>query len=133
MRIMTIGNKPVIKRLNTALDGSDIELICPSDLFEAIAMLNQDKFDLVMMDSLTEEAEDILRHINEVGSIPVVLMIERKQQDWKKMQSLNVDGYILQEVNVAELIARLRAVSRRFRPANKAAGGNLNRTLAPVL
>jgi len=114
MRIMVMGSKPVTKRLISALAGSDFEMACPSEVLEAVTLLKRDKFDLVVVDSSAEEAEATCHRVNEAGNTPVVLMIVQKQRDWQRMQSLDVDGYIPQEVNGAELAARLKAVSRRF-------------------
>lgn len=114
MRVMVMGSKPVTERLISALAGSDFEMACPSEVLEAVTLLKRDQFDLVVVDSSTEEAEAACHRVNEAGNTPVVLMIIRKQHDWKKMQSLGVDGYIPQEVEGAELVARLKAVSRRF-------------------
>jgi len=118
VRIMAIGSRSVTRRLISALAGSDFELACPSGVFEASILLKRGKFDLVTVDCSTEGAEATCRRISEAGSVPIVLMIGQKQQDWKEMQSLNVDGYIPQEVNRSELVARLKAVSRRFHSAS---------------
>jgi len=119
MRIMVMGSRSVTRRLISALAGSDFELVCPSEVLEAVILLKRNQFDLVVMDSSTEGAEATCHRVSEAGNAPVVLMIGQKQKDWKKMQSLDVDGYIPQEVNGVELVARLRAVSRRFQSADE--------------
>ena len=119
MRIMVMGSRSVTRRLISALAGSDFELVCPSEVLEAVILLQRDQFDLFVVDSSTEGTEAICYRISEGGSAPVVLMVGQKQQDWKEMQSLDVDGYIPQEVKGTELVARLRAISRRFRPADE--------------
>ena len=119
MRIMVMESRSVTRRLISALAGSDFELGCPSELLEAVILLKRNQFDLVVMDSSTEGAEATCHRVSEAGSVPVVLMIGQKQQNWKKMQSLDVDGYIPQGVNGAELVARLRAVLRRFCPTEQ--------------
>lgn len=141
MRIIAIGTKFMTKRLIFALAGSEVELVGPSEVLEVITLLKQDKFDLVVVDSLAKGAETTCRRIRELGSVPIVLMIGQRQPNWKEMQSLDIDGYIPQGVNGAELVARLRAVLRRFRPAEQVekivpryqTPKNLNRILAPVL
>jgi len=141
MRIIAIGTKFMTKRLILALAGSEFELLSPSEVFEVITLLKQDKFDLVVVDSLAKGAETTCRRIRELGNVPIVLMIGQRQPNWKGMQSLDIDGYIPQGVNGAELVARLRAVLRRFRLAQQVekivpryqAPVNLNRILAPIL
>jgi len=141
MRIIAIGTKFMTKRLIFALAGSEVKLVGPSEVLEVITLLKQAKFDLVVVDSLAKGVETTCRRIRELGSVPIVLMIGQRQPNWKEIQSLDIDGYIPQGVNGAELVARLRAVLRRFRPAEQVekivpryqAPKNLNRILAPVL
>jgi len=119
MRIIATGTKFITRRLILALVGSEFELVCPSDLVEVITLLKQGKFDLVVVDSLAKGVETTCRRIREVGSVPIVLMVGQERPDWKEMQSLDINGYIPRGVNEAELVARLRAVLRRFWPANE--------------
>jgi len=119
MRIIAIGSKFMTRRLILALAGSEFELLSPSEVLEAITLLKQDKFNLVVVDSLAKGAETTCRRIRELGSVPIVLMIGQEQPNWKEMQSLDIDGYIPQGVNRVELVARLKAVLRRFWPAEQ--------------
>ena len=119
MRIIAFGSKPITKRLIYALAGSDFEIINSADVFNAVDLLQESSFDLVVVDSSAEGAEVTCRRIREVGSVPIVLMIGEEQPDWKEMQPLAVDGYIPDGVNGVELAARLKAVLRRFRSANE--------------
>ena len=140
MRIMAIGTKSLTRRLIFALAGSDFELVCPSEVPEVVTLLKQGKFDLVVVDSSAEGIDMTCRRIREAGSVPIVLMIGQKRADWKRMQSIDVDGYIPQRVNGTELVARLKAVVRRLWPAGQVekepcagAPGNFNKILAPAL
>jgi len=119
MRIIATGTKFITRSLIPALVGSEFELVCPPDLVEVITLLKQGKFDLVVVDSLAKGVETTCRRIREVGNVPIVLMIGQERPDWKEMQSLDINGYIPQGVNGAELVARIRAVLRRFWPANE--------------
>ena len=119
MRIIATGTKSLTRRLILALVGSEFELVCPPDLVEVITLLKQGKFDLVAVDSSAKGVETTCRRIREIGSVPIVLMVGQERPDWKEMQSLDINGYIPQGVNGAELVARLRAVLRRFWPANE--------------
>jgi DNA-binding response OmpR family regulator len=116
MRIIAIGTKLMTERLILALAGSEFELLIAPEMLEAIVLLKQDKFDLVVVDSLAKGIETTCRRIRELGSVPMVLMIGQKQLNWKEIQSLEIDGYIPQGVNGAELVARLRALTRRLEP-----------------
>ena len=119
MRIIAIGTKLMTKRLILALAGSEFELLIASETLEAIVLLKQDKFDLVVVDSLARGIETTCRRIRELGRVPIVLMIGQRQVNWKEIESLDIDGYIPQGVNGAELVARLSALTRRMEPARQ--------------
>ena len=119
MRIMAMGTKLITRRLILTLAGTEFELVCPSDVLEVVTLLKQDKFDLVVVDSLAKGVETTCRRIRDIGNVPIVLMIGQEQPDWKGMESLDINGYISQRASGTELVARLRAVLRRFWPANE--------------
>ena len=118
MRIIAIGTKFITRRLISALAGSDFELVCPPEVLEVVTLLKQDKFDLVVVDSLIKGVETTCRRIREAGSVPMVLMINQKQPDWEEMQSLDMDG-IPHGARGTELVARLRAALRRLYPTEQ--------------
>lgn len=119
MRIMAIGTKLITRRLILTLAGSEFEIVCPSAVHEVVTLLKQDKFDLVVVDSLAKGVETACRRIRDIGNVPIVLMVGQEQPDWEEMQSLDINGYIPQRASETELVARLRAVLRRFWPANE--------------
>jgi DNA-binding response OmpR family regulator len=113
MKVIVKGNRETVHRLATSLVGKDHELISPSKVHEVITLMELRKYDLVIVDSLTEEVATICNHIGELEGIQVVLMVEQKQPDWAKIQSLGINGLIPWEASGVELVARLQAIVRR--------------------
>jgi len=50
--------------------------------------------------------------MRQTSGVPVVLMIRREKADWRKMQSLDPDGYVFCEECPHVLLVKLRTVVR---------------------
>lgn len=126
MRVIVFSSKITVRRLTASLAGKGVELVNLSEMGEAITLLKQERFDLVVVDSLVEEADTVCRCIVELGCVPVVLMVDKKRADWGKLQSLGIHGYLLQGANGTELAARLHAIARRclLNGVNERGGGS---------
>ena len=107
MRVVVLGDDMMVRRLSASLARQGIEVV------GTVPVLGEEGFDLVVVDSLEEEAETACRRIKQTRGVPVVLMVRGRQTDWDKLQSLDTDAYIPEGVSGAELAARLRAVVRR--------------------
>lgn len=103
----------MVQKLTASLDGRTFDLVSLTEVPEVIALLEQKRFDLVVVDASLETAEVVCRSVSQLGCAPVVLILKKKQANWKELESLNVDGYLLEGVGGAELAARLQAVVRR--------------------
>jgi DNA-binding response OmpR family regulator len=113
MKVIVKGNSETVHRLATSFVGKDQELICPPKVHDVITLIEIGKYDLVIVDSLTEEVATICNHTRGLEGIQVVLMVEQKQPDWAKIQSLGINGLIPWEASGVELVARLEAIVRR--------------------
>ena len=107
-------NKSIIKNLISALAESEFEWLYIPKEFPAETLLTQHEFDLVVIDSSINGTETMCRNIKETKAIPIVLILEQKYLDWKEMHYMNADSYIYEGTSGTEVLARLRAVLRRF-------------------
>lgn len=114
MRILAFGNGIMARRLTASLVNDEIEVVDPSEMREAVALLKQGRFDLAIVDSLIGEAGAFCHCVSELGCVPVAVMIREAQVDWRKLRPLDADGFIPDWVGRAELAARLRAIVRRW-------------------
>ena len=112
MKILALGNETMTRRLIASLAGGGIEVVGLAEMGEAVDLLEQERFDLAIVDSLIGEAGMFCYCISKLGHVPVALMI-REAVDWTKLQSLDADGFIPDWVGKAEMTARLRAIVRR--------------------
>jgi len=114
MRILALGNQIMIRMLTASLAGDGIEVVGLSEIREAETLLEQERFDLAIVDSLIREAGMFCRCISKLERVPVVLMIREMQADWTKLQSVDADGFIPDWVGQTELTTRLKAIVRRW-------------------
>ncbi len=115
MRVAVLGDDMIIRRLSASLARQGIEVVGTATAAKG------KHFDLAVVDSLEEEVEAACHYIKQVFGMPVVLMVRARQADWERLELVDTDAYVPEDVGGAELAARLRAVVRRH-SAKKSAG-----------
>jgi DNA-binding response OmpR family regulator len=117
-RVLSIAGKNVNRRLADTLTNSEIELVCQNNVPEAIDQLNREKFDLVLIDEDLKDLGETCFRINWLCRTPVALIIKNEQEDWNKLNSLDVDGFIPKEADKMESSAYFQAIKRRGQERN---------------
>lgn len=114
MNAIVFGREKTIQRLTVFLAEEGVGVVGTSDDLEtSMALQKQAGFDLAIVDSQTQNAETVCNYINELGTIPLVLIVGERQIDWKKVQSLGASSYLPERSGEKELVARLRVILRR--------------------
>lgn len=119
IRATTFGSEPAVQKLTESLKGIGIELVSLTKVLEVITLLKQQTFDLALVDSLAEHVEAVCHYIREFESIPLVVIVNEKTADWRRLQSLDAHGFLPEEATKDELAARLKVVWRRFLLSDK--------------
>ena len=85
---------------------------------DALSILEREKFDLIILDIMLPYISgfDICKTIRQKGDQTPIIMLTAKVQEQDRVQGLDLgaDDYITKPFSVAELLARMRAVLRRF-------------------
>jgi two-component system, OmpR family, phosphate regulon response regulator PhoB len=90
---------------------------------EALQIMEEQKPDIVLLDWMLPSLSGIevcrrLRHNEKTRNIPIIMVTARGEESDKLMGlDYGADDYITKPFSPAELIARMRAVLRRIRPA----------------
>lgn len=110
--------RSLVKALTFALEKEGFKTEAAYDGEEALAKWHQDVFDLVILDLMMPglDGYEVCRRLREITSVPIIMLTARSE-DINKIQGLELgaDDYITKPFNPRELIARIKAVLRRFR------------------
>jgi DNA-binding response OmpR family regulator len=113
LKVMALGSILTIKRLYASVDQEGIDLVGISGMSEAFARLEQERFDIILIDSLIEELGDACRYFCKMACTPIALLFRENEANWKILGSLEVDGFVPEGSSKNELVSRIRAISRR--------------------
>jgi two-component system response regulator VicR len=110
---MFLGNDLLAQRLALTLGREGIRVTHATQLPVAVSQLRKKKFDLAIVDSSLESADEICARIMEQHSVPVALMVDESEADWKRVCLIKTDGFLTEGASDTELIARIKAILRR--------------------
>jgi DNA-binding response OmpR family regulator len=112
-RILAYGSKITIRRLMELVISENIEICGYSQSEETLSYLEENAFDLVIVDHRAIDADAVLRTTFCFAEAPVAILIDEAITDWKKLRNLPVDGYLPDGVGSNEFLARLKTFFRR--------------------
>lgn len=126
--ILVIDDEPHILELaKLYLEQEGYRAHCIERGTEALRTLNEIRPDLIVLDLMLPDMDgfEVCRRIRKVTDIPVIMLTARKE-DVDKIVGLELgaDDYLTKPFNPRELIARIRAVLRRYQ-----AGGQRGSTV----
>jgi DNA-binding response OmpR family regulator len=110
MKVIVYGQEKTYKTLTASLKSEGMEIHKLGD--DCYTLTNLDKeeiYSLAIVDSRSDNANKACRYIRGNWDIPIVLIVDSLQADWKWLKSIEADGYISDVKNERELSARSRA------------------------
>jgi DNA-binding response OmpR family regulator len=113
MNILFLGKTLLAHRLSSALSKDGISVTHLVDMPLAYSRIKEKKFDLVIVDSLLEKADDVCDEICNFTRIPIVLILNEAETNWKSICNIDTDGFLTEDASDNELVARVKAVFRR--------------------
>ena len=131
MRILIVDDEPQITRvLRTSLQSNGHEVTVAQNGAEALAQFMKAQPELVITDLAMPGMDgiELTREIRARSQVPIIVLSVRSQ-DAAKVSALDegADDYITKPFAIRELIARVKAVLRRFeRPETPGAASVLN-------
>lgn len=121
-RILVIEDDAALARVlrdNLGFDGFDVQ--CVGSGASALNALKSFTPDLVVLDLMLPDANgfDLFGTLRQGGGTPIIILTARGQKvDKLRGLNLGADDYVTKPFSPRELIARIRAVLRRGRPAD---------------
>ena len=109
--------KEIVEAIGIYLEGEGFKVLKAYDGKEALAILDREHADLVIMDVMMPGLDGIRTtlKIREKSNIPIIIL-SAKSEDNDKILGLNIgaDDYISKPFNPLELMARVKSQLRRF-------------------
>lgn len=121
MKILLVDDDPNIRQLvNLYLEkeGFEVEMAARGD--DALKMFKASPPNLILLDIMLPGMDgwQVCREVRKVSNIPII-MLTAKDETFDKVLGLELgaDDYVAKPFDMKELVARIKAVSRRFQPA----------------
>lgn len=118
-RILIIEDEPNIRELvlyNLKTNG--YEGMAAEDGYMGVTMVHKERPDLILLDIMLpgKNGYDICRELREEGNETPIIMLTAKTEEADKVAGLEIgaDDYISKPFGIRELLARIRAVLRRY-------------------
>ncbi len=119
----------LLEVVSIVLSSEGYKVVTAADGAEALREVGQEALDLVILDIMLPRISgfEVLRQIREKSDVPVVMLTAKGQSVDKVVGlELGADDYITKPFDTKELLARIRAILRRFgRQEGKSQEGTL--------
>jgi DNA-binding response OmpR family regulator len=100
------------------LEADGCAVLIAGDGEQALSLLSQVSIDCVLLDIMMPGISgfDVMRRIRDAGDMPVIFLSARQDESDKiRGLGLGADDYIVKSATPAEVVARVKAVLRRYR------------------
>ena len=118
--LMIEDDASLSKMVADYLSGFGMQLTIAATIADGREKLEKHDFDALLLDVMLPDGDgfDMCREVRTVSSIPI-LMLTARGEDTDRIVGLELgaDDYLPKPFNPRELVARLRAIMRRRRPA----------------
>jgi hypothetical protein len=115
LKVIALGTATTLKRLQVYVSDGEIVLVGFTSMVGVVSRLEQEYFDVVLIDSLHPEAFSSCRCTVAMNCSIVALLVRETEANWQNLGSWEVDGFISDESGKTEMVARIMALARRSR------------------
>jgi two-component system KDP operon response regulator KdpE len=116
-RILVVDDEPqILRALRINLTARKYEVVTAPDGARALESTRSDRPDIVVLDLGLPDIDgvDVIRHLRTWTPVPIVVLSGRVgSQDKVDALDAGADDYVTKPFNIDELLARIRAVTRR--------------------
>ena len=122
IRILVVDDeKPICDLIDLNLSSAGYLCTTVQDGAEAIAIIEKEEFDLILLDIMLPGADgyDVMEYVRPLG-VPVIFITAKHEvKDRVKGLKLGADDYLVKPFDVVELLARVEAVLRRYNKSDQ--------------
>lgn len=118
-KILLVDDDPALLEVTSiVLSSEGYRVLTAEDGAGALRVVGQESLDIVVLDVMLPKTSgfEVLKKIREQTDVPVVMLTAKSQSVDKVVGlELGADDYITKPFDTKELLARIRAILRRFR------------------
>lgn len=125
-KILIVEDEPdIVRMLEYNLKKEGFRTVCAPSGGEGLRRVERDEPDIILLDLMLPEIDGLevcrrLKQNQETARIPVIMLTAKSRKTDKIVGlELGADDYITKPFSVGELIARIKAVLRRFQDKEK--------------
>ena len=124
-KILLVDDDPNIRQLvNLYLEKEGFEVVMAERGDEAVKLFRQSPPNLMLLDLMLPGMDgwEVCREVRKTSNLPII-MLTAKDETFDKVLGLELgaDDYIVKPFDMKELVARIKAVLRRFQPQEASA------------
>ena len=124
-KILLVDDDPNIRQLvNLYLEKEGFEVVMAERGDEAVKLFKQSPPNLMLLDLMLPGMDgwEVCREVRKTSNLPII-MLTAKDETFDKVLGLELgaDDYIVKPFDMKELVARIKAVLRRFQPQEASA------------
>ncbi len=125
-RVLLMDTDPVSsEELANMLETAGFEVIISLEPEKALQQLAD--VSLVVLDEELPSCEEICSHIRQQSGVPIILLGSSSNgQAWNRAVAIGADAYLKRALSRRELLARIRAILRRYQRAKYPEGEEIN-------
>jgi two-component system alkaline phosphatase synthesis response regulator PhoP len=115
----------IVSLVKSYLEASDYRVLCAKDGNEALRLLRAEKPDCAILDINMPfmDGLDVAREIRKESELPIIFLTARADETDRVVGlELGADDYVVKPFSPRELVARVKAVLRRYRRDPEAQG-----------
>src|SRR5580692_5967289 len=117
--VLVVEDDPALQRMILNYFGENsIRTLVANNRQEMVARLGNAEVNLVILDLRlgSEDGLDLLREVRSTSEVPVIIITGHRRDEIDRVVGLELgaDDYLTKPFNLRELLARVRAILRRF-------------------
>ncbi len=106
------------KMIDTALRGSDFDVVLAATASEALEAIDREEPDVVLLDLILPDGDgvDVCRQVREYSEVSIIMVTARRDlTDRLAGLDAGADDYVTKPLSMGELVARVKSLLRRRR------------------
>ncbi|HEX76960.1 MAG TPA: response regulator transcription factor [Dehalococcoidia bacterium] len=113
--VVVLGSGPEATNLCTAFQQQGIKVGVVGGLNEAVALTEKKEVRLVVVDEAFIDSSSTCWQLRQHKTLPIVLLGARHDKEgWERAFELEADAYLSKSKGLAEQVARVKAILRRY-------------------